>query len=272
MMTTQIARSNDIELSYRVLGRGDETVLMIMGLGGQAADWGVPFPERLAERFRVVLFDNRGTGASSKPRSEWSLDDMARDALCVLDAVGVERAHVVGISMGGMIAQLIALDQPARIERLVLMSTNFGGYDLVPPTLDVGAIFAPPPGTPVDQVIRTSMSAIAAPGFAKSNPEAIEELVRIAVASPTPRRAFVAQLQAILSNDRSRRVAGIRAPTLVVHGDLDPLIPYPNGVALAERIPGAELVTLPGCGHLPMWEASDALSRVVTEFLANGRD
>ncbi len=268
-MTTQIARSNDVELSYRVIGRGDETVLMIMGLGGRAADWGVPFPAHLAERFRVVLFDNRGTGASSKPRSEWSLEDMAKDALCVLDAVGVERAHIVGISMGGMISQLVAIDHAERVERLVLMSTSFGGPEVVPPTLDVGAIFVPAPGTPVDQVVRTSMSAIAAPGFAQAHPEAIEALVQIAVASPTPRRAFLAQLQAILSNDRSRRLAGIRAPTLVVHGDLDPLVPYPNGVALAERIPGARLVTLHGCGHLPMWEATDALSRVVFDFLAN---
>jgi 3-oxoadipate enol-lactonase len=148
-----------------------------------------------------------------------------------------------------------------------LMSTNFGGYDLLPPTCDVGAVFSPAPGTPVDQVIRTSMSAIAAPGFAAAHPEPIEELVRIAVANPTPRRAFVAQLQAILSNDRSQRVAAIRAPTLVIHGDLDSLIPYPNGVALAERIPGARLVTLHGCGHLPMWEAPEALVRAVLEFL-----
>lgn len=266
-MTGKIAHSKDIELNYRVIGRGEKTVLLIMGLGGQSADWGVAFPERLAERFRVVLFDNRGTGMSSKPRSQWNLEDMAQDALSVLDAVGAERAHIVGISMGGMIAQLIALDHAARLERLVLMSTNFGGYELVPPTLDVGAVFSPAPGTPVDQVVRTSMSAIAAPGFAERHPEAIEELVRIAVANPTPRRAFVAQLQAILSDDRSRRVSAIRAPTLVVHGDLDPLIPYLNGVALAEQIPGARLVTLHGCGHLPMWEAPDALTRAVLEFL-----
>jgi 3-oxoadipate enol-lactonase len=265
-MTNGVARSQDVELAYGVLGGGDESVLLIMGLGGRAADWGIPFPERLAERFRVVSFDNRGTGSSSKPRNEWSLEDMARDATSVLDAVGVERTHVVGISMGGMIAQLIALDQPARVGRLVLMSTHFGGHDLAPPTCDLG-IFSPAPGTPVDQVVRRSMTEIAAPGFAAAYPEPIEELVRIAVEKPTPRHAFVSQLQAILSNDRSQRVAGIRAPTLVVHGDLDPLIPYSNGVKLAERIPGAKLVTLRGCGHLPMWEAADELSRTVLEFL-----
>lgn len=267
-MTSGIARSGEIELSYSVTGQGDSTVLLIMGLGGRAADWGTRFPDLLARRHRVVMFDNRGTGASSKPLAHWSLEDMARDAVSVLDAVGAQRAHVVGISMGGMISQLIALDHASRVERLVLMSTHFGGQEVVFPSSEVAAVFRRDPGTPVDVLMRNTMRLISAPGFAETHPEEIEELVRIAVLQPTPWRAFMAQLQAIIESDRSKRVKDIALPTLVVHGDLDPLIPYPNGVALAKGIPNSKLVTLEGCGHMPMWEAVDELVRVIGEFLS----
>ena len=267
-MTTGIARSGEIELSYSVSGSGPSTVLLIMGLGGRAADWGTDFPEMLARRHRVVTFDNRGTGASSKPKESWSLDDMAKDAVAVLDAVGAERAHVVGISMGGMISQLIALDHAARVERLVLMATHFGGEGVVFPSSELAGILAPAQGMAVDEVMRTTMSLITAPGWAKAHPEAIEELVGYAVKQPTPKRAFMAQLQAIIESDRSKRVSNIAAPTLIVHGDFDPLIPYPNGLALAKQIPNSKLVTLKGCGHMPMWEATEELGRIVGEFLS----
>ncbi len=266
-MTSGIARSGEIELSYSVSGSGDSTVLLVMGLGGRAADWGTAFPEALARRHRVIAFDNRGTGASSKPKAHWSLDDMAKDAVTVLDAVGAERAHVIGISMGGMISQLLALDHAARVDRLVLMSTHAGGPDVVYPSGEVAGVFSTDPGTPVDVMMRRAMRLISAPGFAEAHPEAIDELVRLAVLQPTPWRAFMAQLQAIIQSDRSARLASVTSPTLIVHGDLDPLIPYPNGVTLAKLIPNSKLVTLEGCGHMPMWEAVPALSRVVGDFL-----
>ena len=208
-MTSGIARSGEIELSYSVSGQGDTTVLLVMGLGGRAADWGTRFPELLARRHRVVTFDNRGTGASSKPLAHWSLEDMAKDAVSVLDAVGAERAHVIGISMGGMISQLLALDHAARVERLVLMATHFGGPNVVFPSSEVAAVFSRDPGTPVDELMRNSMRLISAPGFADAHPDVIEELVRLAVLQPTPWRAFMAQLQAIIESDRSTRVKNI---------------------------------------------------------------
>jgi 3-oxoadipate enol-lactonase len=267
-MTSGITRVGEIELSYSVSGKGESTVLLVMGLGGRAADWGTHLPEILARSHRVVTFDNRGTGASSKPKAHWTLDDMANDAITVLDAVGAERAHVVGISMGGMIAQLIALDHAARLDRLVLLSTHSGGPDVVYPSGEVAAVFSADPGTPVDVMMTRAMRLISAPGFAERSPKAIEELVRLAVLQPTPWRAFMAQLQAIVGSDRSTRLSKITAPTLIVHGDLDPLIPYPNGVALSKLIPNSTLVTLEGCGHLPMWEAPEELGRVVGDFLS----
>jgi pimeloyl-ACP methyl ester carboxylesterase len=270
------AKSNDLRIEYSVEGSGDETILLVMGLGARSADWGRDFPERLSERYRVVRFDNRGTGGSAvgdspgssdKPAEAWTLEDMAEDAVAVLDAVGVERAHVLGISMGGMISQLVALGHPERVNRLVLLSTNFGGPGIVRPNAElISLLYSPPRGTSPEEIVRLALQMITAPGFAEANQELIDELVEYARLQPTPKMVFATQLQAILSSDRSERVRDIRAPTLVIHGDMDPLIPYENGVRLAERIPGARLETLRGVGHVPSFEAPAELAKLVLDF------
>jgi 3-oxoadipate enol-lactonase len=259
----------DVTLAYSVEGSGDKAVLLVMGLGGRAADWGRVFPAALARRYKVVRFDNRGTGGSTKATAGFTLEDMAKDAIAVLDEVGTKRAHLVGISMGGMISQLVALDHPERVDRLVLLSTHFGGGNVVHPTAETASVLAAAPGTAVEEVMRRSLKVITAPGFAEAHPEAIDELVAYAVAAPTPAACFMAQLQAIIDSDRSERVSRIRAPTLVVHGDSDALIPVGNGHRLAEAIPGAKLELLGGCGHLPMWERPEELARIVLEFLGD---
>jgi pimeloyl-ACP methyl ester carboxylesterase len=156
------------------------------------------------------------------------------------------------------------------VRRLVLVSTHFGGSEVVHPAPEIAAILQPARGTPVDEIVRSAMGLITAPGFADAEPHAIESLVDNAVRQPTPKAAFSAQLAALLSNDRSRRVETIRAPTLVVHGDADPLIPVDNGVALAARIPGARLELFEGVGHIPTWEATERLATLVDEFLPRG--
>lgn len=270
-MIKGIAKSGDLELSYLVEGQGTETVLLIMGLGGRSADWGHHFPGELARRYRVVRFDNRGTGASTVAQPGFVMDDMARDVIAVLDAVGAERAHLVGISMGGMISQLVALDYPRRTDRVVLLSTHFGGHSVVPPTPDAMRLFDPGEflarGRDPTTMMRHTVSVITAPGFAQRNPELVDEIVRYVRAQPTKASAFMGQLQAVLLSDRSERVRAIDRPTLVVHGKHDALIPVENGVALAGRIPGARLELLDDCGHMPMWEKPEELSRVVLEFL-----
>jgi pimeloyl-ACP methyl ester carboxylesterase len=266
------ARSRDLEIAYEVHGQGPGALLLIVGLGGRSADWGTPFIQGLARGRRVITFDNRGTGASSKPDGWWSLEDMASDALAVLDELGVERADVLGHSMGGMIAELCALDHPARVRRLVLVSTHFGGPEVVQPAPEIAEILRPARGTPVDAIVREAMRRITAPGFAERDPEAIERLVELAVRQPTPKAAFSAQLAALLSSDRSQRVSAIRCPTLVVHGDCDPLIPAENGIRLAERIGGARLELLEGVGHVPTWESCSALVELVNGFLSPGSE
>jgi pimeloyl-ACP methyl ester carboxylesterase len=258
-----------VEIAWESRGEGDP-VLLVMGLGGRAADWNDAFVDALARDRRVVLFDNRGTGTSSKPPPPYTLARMTEDAIAVLDAAKVARAHVVGFSMGGMIAQRLALDHGARVASLLLLSTHMGGARVVPPEREVWASFqAPTAGRPPADVVRDRVRMITAPGFAEAHRDALEELVDIALARPTPLHAIVAQTQAVIEDDRSTRLPSIATRTLVVHGDRDRLIPIDNGRALASTIPGARLHVLEGCGHLPQWEATRALLDVVTTFIAS---
>jgi pimeloyl-ACP methyl ester carboxylesterase len=261
-------RVNGINLAYYVCGHG-EPVLMIQGLGGRAADWG-SVPARLAPGFEVITFDNRGTGKSDKPDVEYSLDVMADEAVAVLQAAGHERAHVVGLSMGGMIAQLVALRHPRRVRKLVLLSTTPGASHTVPPTPTAMAALVPDMTQPPEQIVLSAMRAIAAPGFADAHPEVLNDIVQTAMQAPTPQFVFVRQMSAIMGSDRYADLPAIDAPTLVIHGDADPLVPHANAGILAERIPGAQLVTLRGCGHLAMWEQPAELARVLFEFLGRG--
>ncbi len=261
-----IASVGNLKLAYYVYGQG-YPVLMIQGLGGRAADWAT-VPSALGERFQAITFDNRGTGKSDKPDEDYSLETMADEAVAVLGAAGHDRAHVVGLSMGGMIAQLVALRHPQRVDRLVLLSTTPGGPNTVPPTPAAMAALIPDMSRPPEEIVRESMRAIAAPGFADKHPEIVDEIVATAMAAPTPQFVFARQMAAIMASDRYAELPKIKAPTLVIHGDADPLVPYANAEILAQRIPGAELATLKGCGHLAMWEQPRALSALLLEFLA----
>jgi pimeloyl-ACP methyl ester carboxylesterase len=262
------ARADDgAEIAWESRGNGDP-LLLVMGLGGRAADWNDRFVDALATSRRVVLFDNRGTGSSSKPLPPYTMAQMTDDAARVLDAAKIERAHVFGFSMGGMIAQRLALDHASRVDALVLMSTHMGGRGVVPPSREVMAIFqAPATGRAAAEIVRERVRAITAPSFADTHADALQSLVDIAIAQPTPLHAIAAQMQAVIEDDRSARIASIAARTLVVHGDRDRLIPIENGRAIASTIPHARLHVLEGCGHLPQWEMTNALLDVVTTFL-----
>ena len=260
----------EIEIACYLRGEGDETVLMLMGLGGRAADWGDAVPDGLARRYRVITLDNRGTGASSKPRGTYPIDRMADDAVGVLGSLGVRRVHLVGLSMGGLIAQSMALRYPDLVGKLVLLSTGPGGGEMVASGLDIARLLVPPRGQPAAVTVRNTMRAIAAPGFADAHPDEIDRLVSIAMAQPTPVRTFLSHYQAVRSTDFTARLKEIRAGTLVIHGDRDPLVPFSNGENLAAGIPGARFHALPGCGHLAMWEQSEELARILLDFFEKG--
>ncbi len=261
-------RVGDHDLAWISRGDSSSTVLLLMGLGGRTSDWGEAFPAALAQHHRVIAFDNRGTGRSARVDRAFSLQDLADDAIGVLDALGVARAHVVGISMGGMIAQRVAAQAPRRVDKLVLMSTHVGGLRVFWPHPRAVQVLFPEPGTPAAQIVRARMAGIAAPGFADKNPHTVDAIVASALGAPTPLRTYRYQLQAVLRDDRYPVLRHIEAETLVVHGDADPLVPFENGKLLARKIPHAHLAVLHGCGHLPMWEQPEQLCGVVTGFLS----
>lgn len=262
-----IARVGNLSLAYYRYGQGFP-VLMIQGLGGRAADW-ASVPNRLAGRFQAITFDNRGTGKSDKPDEEYSLEVMADEAIGILDAIDAPVAHVVGLSMGGMIAQLVAVRHPQRVKKLVLLSTSCGGPNVIPPAPDAVTALIPDLSQSPEEITRRAMRVITAAGFAAAHPELIEEIVKTAMSAVTPQFAFARQMQAILASDRYAQLRDITMPTLVIHGDADPLVPYANGELLATRIPGARFHKLAGCGHLAMWEQPEALSAALMEFLSN---
>jgi pimeloyl-ACP methyl ester carboxylesterase len=259
-------RAGNVDLAWYERGSGTP-VLCIMGLGSRAAHWNEDFMAALAPHHRLITFDNRGTGHSGRPEEPYTLDVMADEAVGIMRAAGVERAHVMGTSMGGMIAQLLALRHPEVVDRLVLLCTHMGGPTVTPPTPAAMGALGADPSLPPDAIVRSAMRAITAPGFAERHPEAIEGLVGIAAALPTPPETFIRQMQAIMASDRSGRLGEIAAPTLVVHGTDDPLVPAANGTALARGIRGARYLEIPGCGHMISWERPVELARIVDEFL-----
>jgi pimeloyl-ACP methyl ester carboxylesterase len=262
------ANSATAKLHYTVRGRGPDTLLLIMGLGGHASEWGDPFLDALAQKYRLVCMDNRGIGESETSVEAWTMQDMAVDACAVLDAAGVSSAHVLGTSMGGMVAQIVASEHPDRVQRLVLMATTFGGREAIPPAPEAAAVLLPVPGMGNVELHRRSMRVLTAPGFADAHPDIIEQLAQLRGRVPTRGRVFKAQFGCIVASDRSQSVRGLRAPTLVVHGQDDPLVPVENGKMLAARIPAQRFVLLEQCGHFPHIEMPAESAAVVLDFLA----
>jgi 3-oxoadipate enol-lactonase len=262
-----IAKAGDISIEYHVEGNGPP-LLMIIGYSGQASSWGEPFLEHLRPHFTTVRFSNRGTGLSDKPQSPTSAREMADDAVHLMDALGFKKTHVAGISMGGMIAQEVALAYPERVLGLVLGCTSCGMAHSVPASLATLALMMPTPGMSREEMVRHAWPAICSPAFMSSRGDFLEEMLQAALQNPTPFVTLGRQMTAIQAFDSYDRLPQIKAPTLVIHGDADLLVPPANGRLLAERIPGAVYRELPGAAHMFFWEQPDAAAAAIVEFLA----
>jgi 3-oxoadipate enol-lactonase len=241
-------------------------LLLINGLGSDHLEWLHQLPA-FESRFRCIVFDNRGTGMTGVPSGPYTTAQMADDAASLLRALGVTRSHVLGVSLGGMIAQEVALRHPGLVEGLVLGCTGPGGELSVRPSPDAMAAFALAKGEDPEAELRRMLPFLYTGACIRERPEEIEGFVRRRLAHPTPPEGYLGQLSAAVSHDASSRLERIRARTLVITGDADRLVNWENSLRLAGRIPGATLVVLPGAPHRLFAETADAFNREVLRFL-----
>jgi len=262
--------TNGIELYYEVQGAGKPLVL-ISGLGYSLWQWHRMVP-LLAEHFQVVTFDNRGVGQSDKPAGPYTAGMLAADTVGLLDALNIEKAVILGHSMGGFIAQSMALDFPQRVEKLILCSTNFGGPHHVPVTPEAMKVLADVTSDPLTR-FKNGLSVSTAPGWAEKNPGMIEEWVKWRVANPIEPAHYQAQMAIGLSlmpeaaafEDKLPR---LDVPTLILFGAHDKVVPPANADLLAQKIAGSQVVIFPDAGHFFPIEIPEAASRTIMDFAA----
>lgn len=243
------ARNATVSVHYESTGAG-APVLLVMGLGMNATGWWRTVPVLAAAGLRVLTFDNRGVGRSDRPAGPYTTAVMADDAITVLDATEVQRAHVYGISLGGMIAQEIALRHPDRIARLVLGATTPGGDGAIPADGDTLEFFQRRGQMPAEEAVWASVPYNYSTRTRAHHGDRIAQDIRQRLRYPIEPEPYAAQLAAALGHDAYDRLARIRAPTLVVHGQEDVMVPPSNGRLLASLIPDACLLELRAAAHL----------------------
>ena len=263
---TRYARRDGLRIAYgirRPWWRRLPWMVLIQGLGFDRSGW-APVVDGLAEHFALLLVDNRGSGASDAPTGRLAVADMADDVLAVLDHAGVPRAHVAGISLGGMIAQEVAISHGERVVSLVLAATTPGWPVAYPMPADTVALMAATGRLPAEVALRRHVENALGPDTVRHRPEVVERLVAAQRAGPGA-TGWHAQLAAG-ARFGTLRQGTIAAPTLVLHGAADRVVDPRNARLLADRIPGARLILLPGLGHLFFWEAPATFVEAVTRF------
>jgi 3-oxoadipate enol-lactonase len=254
-----------VRLHFEEAGGAGPPVLLIMGLGMNSTGWWRTIPVLAEAGLRVIAFDNRGVGRSERPPGPYTVAEMADDAVAVLDAAGVDRVHVYGISLGGMIAQEVALRHPERVRALVLGATTAGGDAFVPAAPEIVAFLQLRAQMTAEHAVWASVPINYAPRTRLEGGDRIAQDVARRLRFPVESEYYSAQLAA--ANGHDARVEEIRAPTLVVHGEEDVLIPPVNGERLAAAIPGAELSMWPGAAHLYFTDDPD-IDRYVAAWLS----
>jgi pimeloyl-ACP methyl ester carboxylesterase len=285
-------KANGITITYDEFGSKDGApLLLIMGLGAQMTRWSPAFCEQVAARgFRVIRFDNRDIGLSThfveagipdmaavasavrdgRPAPvPYNLSDMAADAASLLDALGIAKAHIVGASMGGMIAQLVAAEHPDKTLSLTSIMSNTGNPDTPRATPEAMAVLTNRPPHPSDEEAYLKHTVASARVTGSPAYPADEAVLRANALADVKRcyepTGFARQMAAVTaSGDRREKLKTITAPTVVVHGEADPLVPVEGGRDTAANIPGAELVVIPGMGH----DLPPALYGVVIDAIA----
>jgi len=262
-----VIRAGEVELSYERSGTGPP-LLMIMGMSGTAQHWGEPFLAPLRGDFETIVYDHRGVGESTRLEGPVTIARMAADAAALLAALELDSAHVLGISMGGMIAQELALAHPERLRTLTLGCTYCGG--------EGSALSSPEVMRRLGEGMMSGDRALALRAGWEVNvsesmaadEEAYERFLAIGSVHAVAVPVVMAQMQACAAHDTSARLGALEMPVLVIHGTADQLLPVQNGRVIASRIPGARLEILEGVGHLFFWERPELSAELVRAHAA----
>ncbi len=262
----------DIQMYYETRGDGFP-LLLIMGFMGNADCWDpLHFVPRLSEHFKLIMFDNRGAGRTDVSSKEYSIKLFADDAAGLMDALKIERAHVFGISMGGMIAQELAINYPEKVERLVLASTFCGGGESIPipekaakMVMEITNALSEKGGWD-EEIARKLLPYVFTEEFIRENPGAVDVSIKLLLTAPTPLEAITRQVFAILTFDACGRLCRIRAPTLILAGKKDAYIPHQNAEVMARRIPNSKVVYFENSGH-ELQEDIEKVTETVLDFL-----
>lgn len=259
-------RCGALKLFYEEAGSGPPLVL-ICGLGFWRWQWFKQGPF-FSQFFRTITFDSRGVGDSDRPQEPYTTADLAADVAGLVEGLGLGPSHILGYSLGGTIAMELAARRPELVRSLVLVSTHSGGEQHIPADPEAHARLAPDPALDHRANMGRSMAVVAAPGYWDANPAEMAQVLDVRLSKPTPYWSFNLQLQAARAwPGIGQRLQDLAAPALIVHGDADQLVPVANASSLAALLPGAQVLLIPGAGHLPFIEAAPMFNRVVARFL-----
>ena len=264
---TRLARNGSVTIAYDVRGRGSPLVL-IQGVGVGRWGW-EPVAARLARRFQVITIDNRGIGASDTAPGHYSTRVMADDVLAVLDHAGIQQASLVGTSLGGMIAQELALAHPERVDKLVLVATIPGGPRSRPMPMGTTYLLAAAPFMTSKAKLREFVQTTLGPTTLRRRPRVARRLVARKLAHPQPESAWRAQTATGMLFNPLGRQRRITQPTLIVQGTADQVVAPGNADVLAGLLPNARVQRFKGAGHLLYWEQPKRFVRIVTDFLTD---
>lgn len=244
------------------------TILLLTGLAAKRYGWYHQLDE-FGRYYRTIALDHRDISDSDEVTEAYTIADLADDAAAAMKALGVRRTHVIGISLGGFVTLQFALRHPELVDKLVLVSTSAGGSTHVPPGPEMISMLTSRGEEEIEvgELTRRNYTLIMAPGYAASHPEELDRIVEIARYRPLTAAAYYRQLQAALTHDAAQQLDRIQAPTLVIHGDVDPLVVPANGEYLARHIKGAKHIVYHNVGHIPIIERYEQFNRDVLAFL-----
>lgn len=267
----QTVQANGIEIAYEINGNGNPLVL-VSGVGYGAWFWHRLTPLLAADNM-AITFDNRGAGGSTKASGPYTVSQMAADTAGLLRALDIHKAHILGHSLGGFIAQEFAIQYPDMVDKLILASTNYGGTKVIPITPEAMEVLTNRQGDPVE-LVRRGINIACAPGFSEREPDTVKAIIEYRFTNPVPSEQYQAQVMAgagmaaFTDEQVDQRVGSIQAPTLILFGEHDKVVPPGNAELMQAKIEGSKVEIIPETGHVFPIEDPITTAKIIRKFLA----